>query len=229
MSAATAPVTPAAPRAQVVFIRTLEVLVFAGLPLLYISVLGYYIVKAHGLFDFKTFWQAGHDVLHGNSPYPAVLPTHANGATFRPFVYPAPAAFLLAPFSLLPWLVAEGVWLVLGTAAVLLTLRLLDVRDWRCYGTIFMWPAVWSALGNGSVTLVLVCVCAALWRYRDRPYVAGFLLTLLIVFKLYLWPLAVWLLVTRRVRATVISVSTTVVVTLAGWALIGFAGFHQYP
>lgn len=229
LSAATAPRERAVSRAQVAFIRSLEIFVFLGLPLLNVAVFGHFVVKAHGLFDFRTFWQAGNDVLHGNSPYPALLPTQANGATFRPFVYPAPAAFLLAPFSLLPWLVAEGVWLVLGAVALVVTLRLLDVRDWRCYGTVFMWPAVWSALGNGSVSLVLLCACAALWRFRSRPHVAGLLLSLLIVFKLYLWPLGVWLIATRRIRATAVSIAATVAASLAGWALIGFAGLHQYP
>jgi hypothetical protein len=229
VSASTALREPAAPRAQVVVVRGLELLVFVGLPLANAVLFCFFIVRAHGLFDFRTFWQAGHDVLAGRSPYPADLPTHASSATFRPFVYPAPAAVFMAPFAMLPWLVAEGVWMVLGVAAIFVTLWLLEVRDWRCYGAVFMWPALWSSLGNGSVSLILLCACAALWRFRARPYVAGCLLALLVVFKLYLWPLAVWLLVTRRVRATVVSIGAAAAAAVVGWAMIGFAGLREYP
>src|SRR5439155_21864842 len=44
-----------------------------------------------------------------------------------------------------------------------------------------------------------------------------------------LWPLGVWLLVTKRWRATATSVALAAASTLAGWALIGFAGFRGYP
>jgi glycosyl transferase family 87 len=112
---------------------------------------------------------------------------------------------------------------------VFVAFRLLEVRDWRCYGAVLMWPAIWASLGNGSVSLILLCACAGLWRYRARPYVAGCLLALLVVFKLYLWPLGVWLLVTRRVRATVVSIGAAGGAALLGWALIGFAGLREYP
>jgi glycosyl transferase family 87 len=229
LSAATAPRDPAVPRATVVIVRALEILVFVGLPLVDACFNFYWVSRGQGLFDFRTFWQAGHDVLHGRSPYPHTLPTSATGGTFRPFVYPASAAYFMVPFALIPWQAAEVLWLLLGVAALLLTLRLLDVRDWRCYGLVFLWPAVGSALGNGSISAVLVCACAALWRFRSRPYVAAAFLSLLVVFKLYLWPLGVWLLATRRIRATALSVAMTAAATLAGWALIGFAGLRTYP
>jgi hypothetical protein len=228
LSAATAPRSPGAPRAAVLVVRGLELLVFVGLPLFTAGLFGQWVFKAGGLFDFRTFWQAGHEVLHGRSPY-TVLPAVADPRTFRPFVYPAPAAFFMAPFSVVPKAAAEALWTVIGIGAVFAALRLLNVRDWRCYGVVFMWPAVWSAVSNGSISTVLLCACAALWRYRSRPFVAGCLLSVLIVFKLYLWPLAIWLLATRRIRATVVSVAMTCASALAGWALIGFAGLREYP
>jgi hypothetical protein len=228
LSAATAPRSAGASRAAVTVVRGLEILVFVGLPLLTAGLFGRWVFRAGGLFDFKTFWLAGHEVMHGHSPY-TVLPAVADPRTFRPFVYPAPAAFFMAPFSMVPKVAAEALWTVIGIGAVFATLRLLNVRDWRCYGVVFMWPAVWSAVSNGSISTVLLCACAALWRYRSRPFVAGCLLSVLVVFKLYLWPLAVWLLATRRIRATAVSVAMTAVSALGGWALIGFAGLREYP
>jgi hypothetical protein len=88
---------------------------------------------------------------------------------------------------------------------------------------------VCSALGNGAISALLVLGLAALWRYRSRPWAAGALLAALVVFKLYLWPLGIWLLATRRVRATAYSVAIAAVATAAGWAAIGFAGLREYP
>src|SRR5438067_664019 len=229
LSAATAPRASTAPRGLVVAVRSLEALVFVVLPLACAGLFAYVVVRSPALFDFQTFWQSGRDVLHGHSPHPALLPTSATTASFRPFVYPAPAAGLMVPFALLPWAVAEVVWVGLGLASVFGTLRLLDVRNWRVYGVVFVWPPVWSAVGNGTATLLLVFACVALWRWRSRPYVAGTLLALLIVFKLYLWPLGLWLLATRRSRAAVTSFLVTMTAMVAGWAAIGFAGLTGYP
>jgi hypothetical protein len=80
-----------------------------------------------------------------------------------------------------------------------------------------------------AISAFLVLGCAALWRYRDRAYVAGTIVAALVVFKLYLWPLGVWLLVTKRVRAGVTSVAVASATTIAGWAAIGFAGLRDYP
>ena len=54
------------------------------------------------------------------------------------------------------------------------------------------------------------------------------LLAAIIVSKLFLAPLAVWLLVTRRWRAAVLGSALALVSTLAAWSVIGFAGFSDY-
>jgi hypothetical protein len=46
---------------------------------------------------------------------------------------------------------------------------------------------------------------------------------------LFLWPLGLWLLATRRWRATAIFAGAAVVLLLGGWAVIDFAGLHSYP
>jgi hypothetical protein len=50
-----------------------------------------------------------------------------------------------------------------------------------------------------------------------------------IVLKLFLWPLVVWLVLTRRVRAAVLAVVVGIAVAAVGWAAIGFAGLGDYP
>jgi hypothetical protein len=214
---------------QVVLVRCLEVVVFVGLALMYLGLFSYFSGRGYEAFDFKTFWQSGRDVLHGHSPYPDVLPTTAHRQTFRPFVYPAPAAVAMVPIALIPFVVANILWAISGAAAIAGSLWLLGVRDWRCYGAVFAWPAVWSSIDNGTISTFLVLGCAALWRYRDRVFVAGILVAALVILKLYLWPLAVWLLVTRRWRASLVSVILAAAGTVVGWAAIGFDGLSRYP
>jgi hypothetical protein len=49
------------------------------------------------------------------------------------------------------------------------------------------------------------------------------------VLKLFLWPLAVWLLATRRWRAFLLCAGGSIILLLGGWAVIGFAGLRSYP
>src|SRR5581483_4488839 len=110
-----------------------------------------------------------------------------------------------------------------------LAFRLLRVADRRCYGAAFASFPVFDTLGNGAISALLVLGAAALWRYRDRALAAGSILAALVAAKLFLWPLGIWLLATRRIRATASSVVVCVVGAAAAWAVIGFAGVSRYP
>src|SRR5205823_5146091 len=47
--------------------------------------------------------------------------------------------------------------------------------------------------------------------------------------KLFLWPLGIWLLLTRRLRAAAIAAVSGAAFLLLPWAAIGFAGLGSYP
>src|SRR5207244_11873379 len=47
--------------------------------------------------------------------------------------------------------------------------------------------------------------------------------------KFFLWPLVVWLAATRRFLAAAVSLVVGSVLIVASWAVIGFAGFVDYP
>jgi hypothetical protein len=49
------------------------------------------------------------------------------------------------------------------------------------------------------------------------------------VLKLFLWPLVLWLAVTRRLRAAVVAVAFAVALAIVSWSAIGFAGISDYP
>jgi hypothetical protein len=179
-------------------------------------------VGGHGFaYDFdQAFWPAGRNVLHGSTPY--VDPTSPDVARGVAFIFPALAALLLAPFALLARSTADQVFAALNLAAALLTLRAFNVRDWRLYGFVLICPAVVYGWHLANVTMPIVVGVAAVWRWRDRRVVAGLLVALLVSVKLFVWPVGVWLLATRRYAAFAWAVGASVALNLVSWTVLGF-------
>jgi len=209
-------------------VRGVDVLLFGAAPLALAGFFAYAFARGFHTFDFRTFWESGRSVLHGRSPCPGALPEVADRLTFRPFVYPVPAAFLLSPLALLPYAAANVVFAVIAAAAVLGALRLLGVEDWRCYGAAFVSLPVFDSIDAGAITPLLVLGAAALWRYRDRPLAAGALVAALVALKVFLWPLALWLGLSGRIRTALLSCAAAAAFVLVPWALIGFQGLGGY-
>ena len=206
-------------------------LLFVGMPALLTILYGaYFVRRGPGKSDFWTFWVASRTVLHGGNPYPAIasLP-HVADKWFAPFVYPPVAAFLLGPVTVLPFLLAKIVFFVLNIVAVYITLRLLHVRDWRCYSIAFASPGLLEAAGIGTISIPLLLLVAAAWRYRDRVVACGLLVACALTAKLFLWPLWFWLVRTRRYRAAAVAAASSLCAVVASWAAIGFAGLRAYP
>ncbi|HWJ31695.1 MAG TPA: glycosyltransferase family 87 protein [Gaiellaceae bacterium] len=188
-------------------------------------------VYAAALHGFVAHDRAGHDlavflhgagrVLHWASPY-----------GFRgdeTYAYPPLLAFLVAPLHPLGAAAAAVVWTLLSLAAIGVALWLLGLRDWRCYTLTAVFPFTRSAIDLGTVAPLLLLAVAVAWRWRDtivRPAVA---IGAAVALKLYLWPLAVWLGVTRRFRAAVASVACCAALVLLPWAVLGFKGLGGYP
>jgi hypothetical protein len=182
-------------------------------------------------FDFHIFWDASRQVLHGRSPYPspAAVAQVTDPAAGHFFVYPPLLAFALAPLAALPFGAAAAIYTVLLIGAMTLTLRLLRVTDWRCYAIAFASLPVLSSLRLGAISPLLALAAAVAWRWRDRWLVVGAAVGGAVVAKLFLWPLVVWLLVTRRFRAAAVATAGAAAATLVTWAIVGFAGLREYP
>src|SRR3954452_8922623 len=177
--------------------------------------------------DFHlAFWPAGHRVLHGVSPY--LDPSAPQVARATAFVYPAPAAVLFAPFALIEHRLADWLFVLMQLGAVALILRLLAVPDWRVSGAAYLWAPVASAWVTGNVTLLLVLAVAAAWRWRARAGICGALVGFVIAFKLFLWPLMLWLLGTRRYRAAAWAAGIGIALNISGWAILGFDELRRY-
>lgn len=188
-------------------------------------------------FDFRQFWQGANDVVNGVSPYPTSEQLSAARTEFGPtaiqedyrFPYPAAAAVALAPLGALDFDVAAALWGLVLIGAILGSLLILGVRDWRVFAVVVSSHPVVTSVRLGTFTPVLLLLAACAWRWRDRRWVAGGALAVALSFKLFLWPLGVWLLATRRYAAAGIAAGLTVVFTFGAWAAIGFDGLRVYP
>ena len=187
--------------------------------------------QAPGATDFGAFWHSGRAVLDGRSPYPpaASLPHAAERLSFVPFVYPAPAAVALVPLAVLPFGVANLLWLALGVAAVALALRLLGVTDWRCAALVYASFPADSALAEGTFSPLLLLAVAAAWRWRDHALRCGAAVAAAVVCKLFLWPLVAWVVLTRRLRAAAGAAVLAAFSIVVSWAAGGFDGLRGYP
>ena len=178
-------------------------------------------------YDFHHFyWPGGDRILHGLTPY-------AHGAWYPAepavgMVYPAPAGLLFALFALVPRGVGDVAFTALCAAAALLALRTLGVRDWRPYGVVMLWPPFISGWQTANVSMLLLLGIALLWRARSRPVPAGLLLAAMVSLKLFLWPLAIFLLATRRMRAVAWAAAGFVAISAASWAVLGFDEISRY-
>ena len=151
-------------------------------------------------------------VLDGLSPYPALDDPILEDQ--KGYVYPPQLVLLLVPFTWLP----VGVVALLATLVMLvllgLTLWLLDVRDVRCYAAALLWVPSISGVLLANVSIPLAFALAVLWRYRDRVWPPGLALGLSVSAKFVLWPMFVWMLVTRRLRASAAAIAIGIAVTL---------------
>lgn len=171
-------------------------------------------------------WQAGYDLFHNLSVY--VVPNSPEVTHFALFDWGPVSAVLFAPLSLLPYSMATLVFVLFCIGSVGLTLAVLNVRDWRIYCVVFMWPFVMLGWVLGNVELPMALGLALAWRYRNRPGIVGVVVAILISVKFIVFPIALWLFATRRYAALARTVLWGLVINLVAWAIVGFGEIKRY-
>ena len=170
---------------------------------------------------------AAESVLHGHSPYPALDDPILEDQ--KGYVYPPQLVLAVLPLTALPVGVA-AVLVALGLLALLVvTLKILGVRDVRCYAAALLWVPSVSAVLLGNLSIPLAFAIAVAWRYRDHVRSPAWALGLAVASKLLMWPMFVWTLATRRYRTTIWAVVIGLASTFVAWAAIGFDGLAGYP
>lgn len=168
-------------------------------------------------YDVAVFLRAATTVLAGHDPYPRPgTPAVYSGFAF---VYPYVVAWLFTPLSWLSRSAAEDVFIAASVAALVAGCRLLRVRELSVYALVLTMSYTVIGLQMGSLNAFLFCAVAGVWRFRDRPVVAVPLLIFVIVSKLFLAPLTLWLLFTRRWTSAFLTAFLAGLILVAGCLL----------
>ncbi len=169
------------------------------------------------MFDYEIFRKAGAAVLNGQSPW------HIDG-----FIYPATAAVAFVPFGALSATTGGFIFVVLIAGALVAALWILGVRDWRCYAIAFLVTPGEMSVITGTLSGVCALLAAAIYRYRDgglRPVAA---LAVALATKVFLWPLGVWLVATRRARTAAMAGAAMLFFLGVSWSVMGTSIFASY-
>lgn len=177
--------------------------------------------------DLHVFIVAGSRVLHGHTPYLPLTSAHIYGGSA--FVYPAVMAWLFSPFSLLPFQIADAIFFALSIGLIVGSLYLLGVRHPVAYLAVLAAGPTIRSLQVGAINALLLALLALAWRFRERWPLVGLAIAGALVSKLFLAPMVLWLVVTRRFRAAVVAGVVSGLVVLAGcWSThIGVTGFRH--
>ncbi len=205
----------------------LETCLLVTVPTLFLVVFVRVVLSSRDMaFDFNhAYWTAGRRVLDGGDPYLWTREEIRQGVAF---VYPALSALVFAPLALMPRHFGSVLFTFVSIGMAPATVWVLRVRDWRIYAVVLLWLPVFVAWQTANETIFLVFGIACLWRYRDRPWVAALITVVEISLKPLMWPLAVWLLATRRWRASLYAAVLGLAINAAAWSVVGFGEIHAY-
>ena len=140
-------------------------------------------------------------------------------------VYPPVLFAAMVPLGWLPWPAALVIGTLLIAACPFAALRVMGVRDWRCYFAMYGSLPMTSSIGLGAISPLLMLGLALIWR--GRLGVAAGIATL--VAKLFLWPLSIPIAALEGRRRAAEIVVGSIACTIGSWAIIGFADLTSYP
>jgi hypothetical protein len=179
-------------------------------------------------FDFRFQYYDGATAIVSGEP----LYTYPDDPALEygmAYVYPPPLAAAMTPLTTLSRDLASVLAIVGALAAVLVSLAIVGVRDVRCFAAAVITAPVWNVLETANVTALLTLALALVWRYRATTWPLALSLGLAVSAKMFLWPMAVWALATRRYGVVVRTVCVAVAALAVTWAAAGFQGVRSYP
>jgi alpha-1,2-mannosyltransferase len=182
------------------------------LPLVTLAVIGVVFVDPLRRSDLMVFLRAAHDVSHGVNPYTPTSDAFLWGGSA--YVYPYLTAFLFIPFTWVPVAVADVVWFALCGGGLLYGCRMLGLRDPVAISALLLSATSIRSFQVGGINALLFLAAAAAWRYRAGTKRFALAFTFLAGSKLFLLPVAVWVVLTRSWRTVVV----------AGGSLVTFLG-----
>jgi hypothetical protein len=204
--------------------KTAELLLLGAVPLVaLVLALAAYAGDDRLALDFHNeVYRQADAVVNGRDAYES---PDADLTDRSSLLWPMAAVLPVVPLTALPAGAADWVATVLVIAALVAALLLLDVRDWRVYGAVLLWPAVIEAVQTANASLPLTLLVALAWRYRGRATIAGLALGYGVAVKLFLWPVVVWLALVGRARAALVAAVAAAASLLLLLPFIGIADY----
>jgi hypothetical protein len=187
--------------------------------------------------DFVSFWTAARLAAGGDAAlaYDPAAHLAAQRAAFpaaRPdyyaFFYPPPFLLLCLPLALLPYLVALGVWLAAGLAALLACLRRLLPQRWAIL-PILAFPGLLVNAGHGqNGFLTAGCFGGGMILLERRPLLAGLCLGALVIKPQLAIAVPVALISARRWRAVIGAAISSVGLCTLSWLVLGTGAWRGF-
>jgi hypothetical protein len=206
----------------------------------------------HVGYDFRFYWTAASQLLHGQAIYSAEQlagPYAPQGQVG--FLYPPPLAALVTPLAaLFPSDPIPGLWIWSGLGAIVLAASILALARaerlderfpiltggwvWLLVAAAFALPPVVDELVNGNVHLFLVGLLTAAWLGLRRgdvrgTAVAGVAIGIATVIKLFPALLLLWLALRGRWRPIGWAILGAGVLALVTLPITGLEPWTQYP
>jgi arabinofuranan 3-O-arabinosyltransferase len=176
----------------------------------------------------------GYGRLYDFSAQQAAILSLGRNFNPQPFISPPPLAWLVTPLTGMPFAPALALWTALLLAALVWTwwllapgtglVRLAHVALW-----LGLFPVAFGVLVGQPGALVAACVATAWWLIRrDRPFLAGAALSLLVLKPQLALLVPLCLLVAGYRRTFAAWLVASVVIGVVALALLGADGVARY-
>ena len=204
-----------------IFSNKFPILKFLLVPIVILSVIIFLRVLTYDYYpDFSSYYYAPIKAFNGENPY------LGGKDFFTPFVYPPPVLLFFSPFTLLPFFIAQKVFLIFSILCLLLSVgllfRLFKLAPLSILGLFFItlvlnyFPEKFT-LGMGQINnVVLLMVTLFLYFYvKKKEILAGTFLAFAIALKLFPVLLIIYLIFDRRWKTLLSVVLTALAIALS--------------
>ena len=176
----------------------------------------------------------GYSHLYDLGAQKAAIESLGAGFNSQPFISPPPLAWLVTPLLALPFTAALVVWTLVLLAALVLTWHLLAppgrlARAAHLALFLGLFPVAFGVMVGQPGALVAAAVATCWWLMsRDRPVLAGLVLSLIIVKPQLALLVPICLLVAGHARTFGAWLAASLVIGLVALALLGPEGVARY-
>ena len=219
-------------------------------PIAAVAVLGFrlwwmYLIPAWGHIetDFPSYYTAAWAISHDRDVSDVYDPEwfqreaelggiHGIAALFNQ--YPPFTALVMWPLAKLPPLEVKRLWILFSLSALVITIILVSrITEWSSLWVTLIALLGGDALGNnftfGQFYIVLTFMLVLAFYWMDRlPPLAGILVALGAVTKIFPVVFILYFAVTRRLRAATWAVGASVAFTIIGIVVIGWTPYRVY-